>query len=113
MVLTHACCSEPARAGAASAVIATTTSEASFMSPYNAYSPRVVSAGTTRAARLAVLVAALGYFVDIYDLILFGMVRKTSLLGLGACGDLAPASAACKEILTDDGVFLLNMQMGG
>jgi MFS family permease len=73
----------------------------------------VVSAGTTRAARLAVLVAALGYFVDIYDLILFGMVRRSSLLGLGACAGLDPASAACKEILTDDGVFLLNMQMGG
>lgn len=30
-----------------------------------------------------VIVAALGYFVDIYDLLLFGIVRKPSLIGLG------------------------------
>jgi putative MFS transporter len=72
-----------------------------------------VVSSTKRAASLAVLVAALGYFVDIYDLILFGMVRRASLLGIGACGDLAATSDACKEILTDKGVFLLNMQMGG
>ncbi|MEN9346595.1 MAG: hypothetical protein RLZZ77_106 [Bacteroidota bacterium] len=33
--------------------------------------------------RLTVLVAALGYFVDIYDLQLFNVVSKTSLQGLG------------------------------
>ncbi|MEO5681101.1 MAG: MFS transporter [Chitinophagaceae bacterium] len=33
---------------------------------------------------LAVIVAALGYFVDIYDLLLFTIVKKTSLLGVGA-----------------------------
>lgn len=32
---------------------------------------------------MAVLVAALGYFVDIYDLILFGVVRTPSLVDLG------------------------------
>ena len=32
-----------------------------------------------RAIYLAVLVAALGYFVDIYDLILFSVVRVESL----------------------------------
>ena len=32
---------------------------------------------------LPVIVAALGYFVDIYDLLLFGIVREPSLLGLG------------------------------
>jgi hypothetical protein len=32
-----------------------------------------------RAVPLAVLVAALGYFVDIYDLILFSVVRVKSL----------------------------------
>jgi putative MFS transporter len=36
-----------------------------------------------KAVALAVLVAALGYFVDIYDLILFGVVRKPSLATLG------------------------------
>jgi putative MFS transporter len=54
-----------------------------------------------RAATLAVVVAALGYFVDIYDLILFGMVRKPSLESLGV-----------KDV-TGEGIFLLNMQMGG
>jgi MFS family permease len=60
---------------------------------------------------LAVLVAALGYFVDIYDLILFGMVRTTSLKDLGVCAGLG--EAACKTALTDQGLYLLNMQMGG
>ncbi len=32
---------------------------------------------------LAVVVAALGYFVDIYDLLLFTIVREPSLGGLG------------------------------
>ena len=31
---------------------------------------------------LAVIVAALGYFVDIYDLLLFTIVREPSLLGI-------------------------------
>jgi MFS family permease len=50
-----------------------------------------------------VLVAALGYFVDIYDLILFSIVRVASLKSLGV-----PDT----EML-DTGVLLLNMQMGG
>ena len=49
------------------------------------------------------LVAALGYFVDIYDLILFSIVRVPSLKSLGLQG---PA-------MVDTGVFLLNMQMAG
>jgi MFS transporter len=56
-----------------------------------------------RAAFLAVLVAALGYFVDIYDLILFSIVRVPSLKAIG----VPP------EHLLDRGVFLINMQMGG
>lgn len=56
-----------------------------------------------RAAKLAVVVAALGYFVDVYDLILFGMVRTQSLVSLGYSG----------TALTEEGVFLFNMQMGG
>jgi len=52
---------------------------------------------------LPVLVAALGYFVDIYDLILFSIVRVPSLNSLGLQG---PA-------MVDTGVFLLNMQMAG
>lgn len=67
--------------------------------------------GTRKAATLAVIVAALGYFVDIYDLILFGMVRVESLKGIGVCNGLT--ADACKAALTDEGVFLINMQMGG
>lgn len=50
-----------------------------------------------------VLVSALGYFVDIYDLILFGIVRVSSLTDLGIRGDE----------LIKVGVYLLNMQMAG
>jgi putative MFS transporter len=51
----------------------------------------------------SVIVSALGYFVDIYDLVLFSIVRKPSLESLGVTGPQ----------LLDDGVFLINMQMGG
>jgi MFS transporter, putative metabolite:H+ symporter len=50
-----------------------------------------------------VLVSALGYFVDIYDLILFGIVRVASLKSLGVPPDQ----------LINYGVLLLNMQMAG
>lgn len=59
--------------------------------------------GQSRHVTLAVLVAALGYFVDIYDLILFSIVRVQSLVGIGVPEDQ----------LLSQGVFLLNMQMGG
>ena len=52
---------------------------------------------------LPVIVAALGYFVDIYDLVLFSIVRVPSLNGIGLSG----------QELIDKGVFLLNMQMAG
>jgi MFS transporter, putative metabolite:H+ symporter len=52
---------------------------------------------------LLVIVAALGYFVDVYDLILFGIVRDASLRALGLEG----------EALTTVGVHLLNLQMVG
>ena len=50
-----------------------------------------------------VLLAALGYFVDIYDLILFSIVRVKSLKAIGVPD---------QELLSQ-GVLLLNMQMGG
>ncbi len=40
-------------------------------------------AASVAKTRLAILVAALGYFVDIYDLVLFGVIREKSLRGLG------------------------------
>src|SRR5471032_3670999 len=51
----------------------------------------------------AVVVGALGYFVDIYDLVLFGVVRVPSLKDLGLSG----------EQLALDGAWLINWQMGG
>lgn len=50
-----------------------------------------------------VVVAALGYFVDIYDLLLFSIVRKPSLIALGI-----PESD-----LLSEGEFLLQVQMTG
>jgi MFS family permease len=52
---------------------------------------------------LPVLVAALGYLVDMYDLFLFSIVRVPSLKALGLTEDR----------LLDDGLILLNLQMGG
>ena len=60
-------------------------------------------AGKTRRPYVPILVAALGYFVDIYDLILFSIVRVPSLTALGLSGDA----------LLESGVLLLNMQMAG
>lgn len=51
----------------------------------------------------AVIVAALGYFVDIYDLLLFGIVRTDSLRDLGLSGDA----------IRDQGEYLISMQMFG
>lgn len=50
-----------------------------------------------------VIIAALGYFVDIYDLLLFSIVRVPSLKALGLTGD---------ELLKQ-GIFLINVQMAG
>jgi predicted MFS family arabinose efflux permease len=52
---------------------------------------------------LPVIVIAMGYFVDIYDLILFGVVRVESLTELGLD----------KEGITLWGSIILNAQMGG
>ena len=52
---------------------------------------------------LAVLVAALGYFVDIYDLLLFSIVRVSSLKSLGVS----------ETELLNKGVLLINCQMAG
>ncbi|MEO7312335.1 MAG: MFS transporter [Chitinophagaceae bacterium] len=52
---------------------------------------------------IPVLVAALGYFVDIYDLLLFGIIRQTSLLSLGLS----------KAAVDSEGLFIINIQMVG
>jgi MFS family permease len=51
----------------------------------------------------AITVAALGYFVDIYDLVLFGVVRIDSLKSIGVSD----------SAITREGEFLLNIQMIG
>lgn len=53
--------------------------------------------------RIPVLVAALGYLVDMYDLFLFTIVRVDSLTDIGYSGDQ----------LMDYGIDLLNIQMAG
>jgi MFS family permease len=52
---------------------------------------------------LPVMVAALGYMVDMYDLFLFSIVRVPSLKSLNIAGG---------ELL-EDGIMLLNLQMAG
>src|SRR4029078_3679858 len=69
-----------------------TTETKNYMIPGN----KIISA--------SILVAALGYFVDIYDLLLFSIVRIKSLKSLGILGDTQ---------LLNEGVRLLNMQMIG
>jgi MFS family permease len=58
---------------------------------------------TQELMRLPVIVAALGYMVDMYDLFLFSIVRVPSLKALNISGD---------NILKD-GLMLLNLQMAG
>ena len=65
-----------------------------------------MSENTAKNTNLLVLIAALGYFVDIYDLVLFSVERIDSLKEiLGA--------AASKEEIKNVGMQLLNWQMGG
>lgn len=56
-----------------------------------------------RSVWLLVAVASLGYFVDIYDLIIFSIVRIESFRDIGIP----------EESMRLDGAYVLNMQMGG
>jgi putative MFS transporter len=56
-----------------------------------------------RATMITIFVAALGYFVDVFDLLLFSIVRVQSLKDLGV-----PET----EILST-GIYLINTQMAG
>jgi MFS transporter, putative metabolite:H+ symporter len=58
----------------------------------------------TNPFNIVVIVAALGYFVDVYDLIIFGIVKDSSLMAIGITG-AAQIKAA--------GVYLLNLQLIG
>jgi putative MFS transporter len=87
-------------------------------SPTRAFSPLAwkLSAGLNAAFKMkntqsvlrqilqpVVIVGALGYFVDVYDLILFTILRIPSLKSMGFSG----------ESLLSNGVLLLNLQMIG
>jgi len=52
---------------------------------------------------LPVLVAALGYFVDVYDLLLFTIVRQPSVMSLGSTA----------ETIIVDSAHIINWQMSG
>src|ERR1044072_6690611 len=66
--------------------------------------PKTVSTSILKELlRVPVLVAALGYMVDMYDLFLFSIVRVPSLRSLNLSG----------ESIMKDGVMLLNLQMAG
>ncbi len=58
---------------------------------------------TRELLRIPVLVAALGYMVDMYDLFLFSIVRVPSLKSLNLAEDS----------IMSDGIMLLNLQMAG
>lgn len=60
---------------------------------------------SNKNALLLVTVAALGYFVDIYDLVLFNVVKKESLMQI-----MVGASA---ETIKSTGIYLFNCQMIG
>src|SRR5690348_5858444 len=57
-----------------------------------------------RNVSMLVIVAAMGYFVDIYDLSLFGIVRIPSLVDLGITDTIEQQNK---------GALLINMQMFG
>jgi putative MFS transporter len=66
----------------------------------------MTNSSATRASRsiiFLVIVASLGYFVDIYDLLVFSIVRKASLLDIGVSPD---------EVLPQ-GIFIINLQVLG
>jgi MFS family permease len=65
--------------------------------------PITTNTTISKNAKILIAVAALGYFVDVYDLILFGVVRNPSLASLGL--DKAQQLA--------QGLTLFNIQMAG
>ena len=58
---------------------------------------------STSVFSIVVLVAALGYFVDIYDLLLFSIIRVPSLQSMGLS----------KEQITIEGESIISWQMAG
>src|SRR6476661_3776737 len=63
----------------------------------------VNQSNSSKNVTLLIIVAALGYFVDIYDLLLFLIIKNRSLSSLGVPTDQ----------ITDAGLTLMNWQMAG
>jgi MFS transporter, putative metabolite:H+ symporter len=61
---------------------------------------------SNRAISWLVIISALGYFVDIYDLVLFNVVKRESLEYISALHGL-------NFNIKDKGIFLFNCQMAG
>ncbi len=79
------------------------SSQPGELSIYPLEESKMKSNQSHRIIALAVLAAALGFFVDAYDLLLYSIVRNQSLLGIGLSGD---------QILSV-GIDLLNAQLIG
>ena len=62
-----------------------------------------MNASSNKNVTVLIVVAALGYFVDIYDLLLFLIIKNKSLADIG----IAP------EAIADTGLTLMNWQMAG
>lgn len=65
----------------------------------------IAPASGNRHIWLLVIVASLGYFVDLYDLVLFNVVKKESLVYLGLANTIADYEA--------NEIFLFSCQMAG
>src|SRR5215813_10997281 len=65
--------------------------------------PRTAESGIRTAVVVAIAVAALGYFVDVFDILLFSVVRVSSLRDLGV--------PATEQLGT--GLTLLSIQNAG
>jgi MFS transporter, putative metabolite:H+ symporter len=66
-----------------------------------------------RLLNAAVIVAALGYFVDIYDLLLFTIVRKTSITAILVQNNMVAGTAAFNKLVGDASNTIINYQMIG
>ncbi len=64
---------------------------------------KAAKAGAERAVILTIIVAAMGYFVDVFDLLLFSIVRVQSLKDLNVA----------ESGLLSTGIMLINTQMAG
>ncbi len=72
-------------------------------------SPSDTSQPSQRAVAFVVVVAALGYFVDIFDLLLFALVRKSSLQELMATELAGKSAQEADALIASAGVYIDNI----